>query len=775
MVQRDARAEFATRLAELLDAAPELGQDAVARAANDRLRQLARTTPAGASQLPASQVTGKKISAWRNGDHLPASPDSLRAVVHVLAVHLRRRNVTADQVAPALLDPQRWDRWWEAARKQPVRAPQAVPAGEQPQTGSVPPGSAIAGLDPLDLEVHPAIRPDTDADTWEALPAYIPRTHDRLLADLLADVHAQGRSRFRVLVGGSSTGKTRACWEAVRDLPSPWRLWHPRTAEALLADIGNVAPHTVVWLNETQRYLLTPEPETSRRAATQLRALITDPDRGPILVLGTLWPPHWDKLTAAFPDPPDLYDQAGELLKGRTLRLPEAFTGDDLTAAVAHAGHSGDARLAEALRNASDGRLTQYLAGGFALAERYDNAGPGARALLDAAVDARRLGHSLLLPRALLEYAAAGYLTDEQWETTAADDNWLEEAFAYVTNHTACRGARAPLTRHRPRPGDSGRHPSASGDVRYRLADYLEQYGAEQRAHLCPSASLWDAATLHASPVDQVVLGMQAQVRLRYRHAIELHEAAMAAGSAEAMQELAIWRAQTGEVEEGERLAIAAMRRGHTDALFRLSIEADRAGEHERAERLANEAADDGRLSGLCMLILCRELAGKTQTVERLTRVTEAERGPEFGELLRAYREKLLRALILNDGESAARRPSRRSVVEGAFVSRFPSWDRSRPERKLRQDDQAVEQLRRAGLLPAAIRSAHADAGRGWPDRLLWLARTLRRQGEHQPWTNLLRYGLDGDGSISRPWPPSVATSPDAAPVLPFRGKMRTE
>ena len=41
---------------------------------------------------------------------------------------------------------------------------------------------------------------------------------------------AEGSSGIAVLVGGSSTGKTRACWEALqllRDQKPGWRLWHP--------------------------------------------------------------------------------------------------------------------------------------------------------------------------------------------------------------------------------------------------------------------------------------------------------------------------------------------------------------------------------------------------------------------------------------------------------------------------------------------------------------------------------------------------------------------
>lgn len=62
-----------------------------------------------------------------------------------------------------------------------------------------------------------------------------------------------------VLVGTSSTGKTRACWEAVQPLADKgWRLWHPfdlTRADAALEDLKKrVQPRTVVWLNEAQHY-----------------------------------------------------------------------------------------------------------------------------------------------------------------------------------------------------------------------------------------------------------------------------------------------------------------------------------------------------------------------------------------------------------------------------------------------------------------------------------------------------------------------------------------
>ncbi|MFE5492977.1 hypothetical protein ACFQ7Z_23920 [Streptomyces virginiae] len=133
------------------------------------------------------------------------------------------------------------------------------------------PGRPIDEWDPHHLEVHPA-GPDDAASGprgsgARTLPGYVRREHDRVLAGLVEDALA-GRSRAVVLVGSSSTGKTRACWEAVQPLEAQgWRLWHPfypTRAQDALDGLSWVAPRTVVWLNEARRRRL---PRVLLRAA----------------------------------------------------------------------------------------------------------------------------------------------------------------------------------------------------------------------------------------------------------------------------------------------------------------------------------------------------------------------------------------------------------------------------------------------------------------------------------------------------------------------------
>ena len=96
-----------------------------------------------------------------------------------------------------------------------------------------------------------------------------------------------------MLVGGSSTGKTRACWESLallRDQDPPWRLWHPidpSRPDAALRELAGIGPRTVVWLNEAQFYLDPAEAGLGEQVAAGLRELLRDP-AGPRC---WCWPP----------------------------------------------------------------------------------------------------------------------------------------------------------------------------------------------------------------------------------------------------------------------------------------------------------------------------------------------------------------------------------------------------------------------------------------------------------------------------------------------------
>ena len=185
-----------------------------------------------------------------------------------------------------------------------------IDAQQEAQAAATAPdgGVTVAGrsleevTDPFDLEVHRPVQPEDAPPGLPVLPPYVPREHDQVLGQV-ARAAADGRSGIAVLVGGSSTGKTRACWEALallRDQDPPWRLWHPidpSRPDAALRELPGIGPRTVVWLNEAQFYLASAD-RLGEQVAAGLRALLRDPARAPVLVLATLWPEYWLNLTA---------------------------------------------------------------------------------------------------------------------------------------------------------------------------------------------------------------------------------------------------------------------------------------------------------------------------------------------------------------------------------------------------------------------------------------------------------------------------------------------
>ncbi|MFF3441645.1 tetratricopeptide repeat protein [Streptosporangium sp. NPDC002721] len=513
---------------------------------------------------------------------MPADQADLMAVVTVLARLARR-----DPLGVAVRGRELWR-----------RARLASPAG-LPIRSPADPFSPLA--DPFSLGVHRAIDAGTGPEVSDAegdaqgktragdaggkaragdLPAYVPRRHDDRLASVVRRAVA-GHSAVAMLVGDSSTGKTRACWEAVRLLPGGWRLWHPADSgrpETILPALDSLAPRTVVWLDGAQSYLLTPADGTGERVAAGLRALVSDPERGPVLVLGTLWPEHWAALTSPPAASAAARTQARALVTGAAIHVPDRFTGPSLEAV--HGAASGDPRLERAYAGARDGRIAQYLTGVPGMVERYRDAPAPARAVVEAAMDARRAGHGPALPRALLKTAAFDCLTD--YEYGSLPPGWFEQALAY-----AC-GAPGLLSRVRPRRDEPSAYP------RYRLAGCLEQLGhAERRTRPAPAA-LWDALVSHADPEDRPRLAAQARTRGLYHHALLLYGAAATAGDADAARQAIALLGETGRTEEA--LTWLRIHGGQDDAqvLAWSGAVLNAAGHRERAIGAYRRAAEAG-------------------------------------------------------------------------------------------------------------------------------------------------------------------------------------
>ncbi|MFE2326860.1 hypothetical protein ACFXD5_23545, partial [Streptomyces sp. NPDC059385] len=494
------------------------------------------------------------------------------------------------------------------------------------------PGRPIGDWEPRDLEVHPAGPGSTGSNSetfaMRALPGYVPREHDRALGEAVRDAML-GQSRMVVLVGASSTGKTRACWEAVQPLADQrWRLWHPfdpSRAEAALEDLHRVGPRTVVWLNEAQHYL--GNPAVGERVAAAVHQLLVSPERGPVLVLGTLWPEYATQFralpTSGGPDP---HSRARELLAAdRTLTVPDAFDAPALAEAEVLA-ERGDRLLADALtRVRTSGRMTQDLAGAPELLHRYQHASPPAKAVLEAAMDARRLGVGPHLLQAFLTDAAIDYLGQNDYDQLT--DDWAEQAYAELAEPVHGKQAALRRTTHRPprRPTipttAAGTLPPPPAGPVFRLADYLEQHGRTARRHLCPPASFWHAAHTHLThPDDLSNLTKAAVKRHRLQWAHHLRHRAAANGHADSLYDLSVRREKAGDRAGAEAWAWQAVAHGNTEVLYRLAELREEAGDRAEAEALAREAATYGNTDVLAYLARQREKAGDRAGAEALAR-----------------------------------------------------------------------------------------------------------------------------------------------------------
>ncbi|MFD7781575.1 hypothetical protein ACFV4Q_00440 [Streptomyces nojiriensis] len=446
--------------------------------------------------------------------------------------------------------------------------------------GSDEVGCLVHDADPISLEVHEAISVDEGAGPDEpVLPTYFRRPFDEEL-DAVVDKALAGVSGLKVLLADSSTGKTRAAWEAIQCLGKDWRLWHPADQEDLLASLGSVKPRTVVWLNEIDRYLLCGDSQRDEHVAARLTELLRDPRRTPVLVLGTAWHVHWTTMTTL---------SGGEraktlaLLTKCALPVPERFSDDEM-AALLDMDRPADPRMLKAAREAEDGHIIQFLAGGPAQLERYANGSPTAQAVLHAAMDARRLGHGMDLPHSFLNDAATSYLTALQRDL--AETDWFSRALQYLS--APCRGVRGPLASV---PGFS-----ATGTVNlgsYRLADYVELHGRRHRKPICPEEGFWDAAAEHAASArDRVSLSRAALERGRVAQAETLALAAAQYGDGAALSHLAGWIRENRKDEDPHVYYELAAELGDVDAQVTLAFRAENDGQLEKAERWYRKAID---------------------------------------------------------------------------------------------------------------------------------------------------------------------------------------
>lgn len=341
---------------------------------------------------------------------------------------------------------------------------------------AVEPKVRVAAADPQLLGVHRSID-FHGVEPFDFLPPYVQRDFDNRTNGLRAKVaFAAQRGGFLVLVGGSSVGKTRSAYEAVRHLLADWWLIHPvepddpiEIRDLTLAPVAR----TVVWLDDLQRYL-----EPGGLTFGMVRTLLSFDD--PILLIGTLWPRRYDYYTRQPADGESAeYTEARKILElADVVIVPTLFSGGERDRAELAA--ATDKRLDRSL-GMTGYSVPQALAAAPQLVERWEIASldPYRRAVLTAAVDITRMGVTTPQTADLLKAASKDYLTGI--ELGRAKEHWQDDALGFATKQLY--GGASALEPIR----------DGVGQVAYLVPDYLQQHAGTSRSTKYIPLSAWDA------------------------------------------------------------------------------------------------------------------------------------------------------------------------------------------------------------------------------------------------------------------------------------------
>jgi hypothetical protein len=463
---------------------------------------------------------------------------------------------------------------------------------------------------PRELGVHPAISIGGGAD---GLPSYVPRDYDDHLRGLIAQGVEQGC--FVILMGGSSCGKTRSLYEAVRSTVPDWWLVQPAKTQEIHDLLEMPVERTVLWLDELHRYLGADPP--LRKA--DIVALV----RGGMIVVGTVWPTHYFARKTFQSDDHDVHVEDRLLLEfAKLITVPDRLTTSERRRASQLAVE--DRRIETALA-VSDTGFAQVLAAGPDLVNLWEQApDPYCRAIISAAADARRLGVQSPLSAEALTEAMAGYLSPAQRVVPPA--SWLDRALRHATSEL--HGAVSALT---PVAGEQ-----AGSLEGYVVADYLTQHIGHVRRTACVPHSLWNVlVTGVRDPDDLRRLASAALARLRYGHAEQALRKLLEANDRAAAAELVTLLRRQDRLGEAIALTDSWLTGQPADKRIRelraelvcLQGKAEHVRRHleddsRAAELLAELLADGGRADGLRTLAAAGDAVAAEDLVELL-----AERG----------------------------------------------------------------------------------------------------------------------------------------------------
>ncbi|GAA4975245.1 hypothetical protein [Actinoplanes utahensis] len=347
----------------------------------------------------------------------------------------------------------------------------------------------------FELGIHPASEPEADVPR---LPPYVSRDHDSELRAQLRRAAENGGGTV-VVIGDSSTGKSRSLYEACRQVLAGWQILLAEDPDGIRQARAASSERIVMWLDDTRSpRFLTPSGLTAGDISEWTGS---SAQSGPTIVVHLLWPAAYQEIMAPptvsrfdsrpSPDPWRSTWDCLSLAVESAVWVGATLTEIEKRRAAALAAETGDSRIGDALRDGHYG-FTQYLAGAPQLIEHWkfgQASQPYGAAVLTAAIDLTCLGVRVL-SSALLTEAMATYLTDEQF--VEASPGAAEDALKYAT--AELRGGVRAL---RPRRG-----PQLGAHGGYKLDDYLQQRGELERHYVPVPAALWEVIGIHVTDMD---------------------------------------------------------------------------------------------------------------------------------------------------------------------------------------------------------------------------------------------------------------------------------
>ncbi|MFB6654123.1 tetratricopeptide repeat protein, partial [Streptomyces microflavus] len=444
--------------------------------------------------------------------------------------------------------------------------------------------------DALTAGAHRA-RPD---DSGDAVPPYVPRDQDQLIRARLRRAAEMGG--LVLVVGDSTAGKTRACFEALRTQLPEYRVAAPTAGPDLVAAlevIARTATRCAVWLDDLESYL---------GAGGLEPGLLAEFGRLRIPVLATMRHQQFDIFATVGDTERVGTDHTRSALTGeRVLRQLDVVEIGRLWSAgeLQRAGEADDDRIADALTHHGPYGLAEYLAAGPALLQEWHRAArpgghPRAAALIAAAVDLARTGLTPPYTRGLLTEAHEPYLTAAGGPLLRPES--LDTALAWATRRR--HGATSMLV------------PTQDPDA-WGVFDYLTDHTDTP----IPDTT-WHTALQQTTGADELaIIGIHAHeaapgiAETSYRQAAE-------AGHIRAMFNLAHLLQQAGREEEGEGFYRRAVEAGNTRAMFNLAHVLVDAGRGEEAEVFYRRAVEAGHTDAMFNLGHLLADAGRGEEAE---------------------------------------------------------------------------------------------------------------------------------------------------------------